>query len=431
MVVEAQVDDVTRLVEGHARAQQRLLTRVLRALLGLWRWRSTRHDPVLSNGAVAESILLMMDALEWSRDLEVAFVTEYASALGVEYDAKELFVDPVYVRDADFHDVYARVMDEYRWQRYGRPHRWSEAELESAGFATLEELLAGADEFDAQVKLAGSELDPPSDSGGAVVRDVAVDGSQSDLDERQLALDDEAFEEALRRMETIAEDDLLRAADKAHLDMLDKKSVWLGYRRVIHPELSETGTCGLCVVASTRVYGKKMLAPMHSHCKCTTIGVSSSSDVGRQINQNDADQAFSLLVGDADGDASALPFTREDLDALYEEAGSTYADDLREYNMDYGVNENGPTIVWRPSEFKRGVEREREFTPESLSVTRQKWERTRLWAGEHYESTLAEIERLKREGDPGNYLAAYEAALRNFETVAARMGDNLRTYRLG
>ena len=274
MVVEAQVDDVTRLVEGHARAQQRLLTRVLRALLGLWRWRSTRHDPVLSNGAVAESILLMMDAFESARDLEVAFVTEYASELGVEYDAKELFVDPVYVRDADFHDVYARVMDEYRWQRYGRPHKWSEAELESAGFATLEELLAGADEFDAQVKLAGSELDPPSDSGGAVVRDVAVDGSQSDLDERQLALDDEAFEEALRRIETIAEDDLLRAADKAHLDMLDKKSVWLGYRRVIHPELSETGTCGLCVVASTRVYGKKMLAPMHSHCKCTTIGVS-------------------------------------------------------------------------------------------------------------------------------------------------------------
>ena len=109
MVVEAQVDDVTRLVEGHARAQQRLLTRVLRALLGLWRWRSTRHDPVLSNGAVAESILLMMDAFESARDLEVAFVTEYASELGVEYDAKELFVDPVYVRDADFHDVYARV----------------------------------------------------------------------------------------------------------------------------------------------------------------------------------------------------------------------------------------------------------------------------------------------------------------------------------
>ena len=48
-------------------------------------------------------------------------------------------------------------MDEYRWQRYGRPHKWSEAELESAGFATLE-LLAGADEFDAQVKLGGSNL---------------------------------------------------------------------------------------------------------------------------------------------------------------------------------------------------------------------------------------------------------------------------------
>ena len=105
--------------------------------------------------------------------------------------------------------------------------------------------------------------------------------------------------------------------------------------------------------------------------------------MGRQINQNDADQAFSLLVGDADwrcfGNCRLL---RDNLDALYVEVGSiTDADDLREYNMDYGANENGPTIVWRPSEFKRGAERKREFTPESLSVTWQKWEAHSLVAG--------------------------------------------------
>jgi hypothetical protein len=27
-----------------------------------------------------------------------------------------------------------------------------------------------------------------------------------------------------------------------------------GYRRVVHPELSRTGTCGLCIVASDQVY---------------------------------------------------------------------------------------------------------------------------------------------------------------------------------
>lgn len=38
------------------------------------------------------------------------------------------------------------------------------------------------------------------------------------------------------------------------------------YRRVIHPELSKTGSCGLCVVASNNVYSTADLIPMHNNC---------------------------------------------------------------------------------------------------------------------------------------------------------------------
>lgn len=38
------------------------------------------------------------------------------------------------------------------------------------------------------------------------------------------------------------------------------------YRRIIHPELSKTGTCGLCVVAATNTFTRGDLMPMHRNC---------------------------------------------------------------------------------------------------------------------------------------------------------------------
>jgi hypothetical protein len=39
-----------------------------------------------------------------------------------------------------------------------------------------------------------------------------------------------------------------------------------GYRRVIHPELSKSGTCGLCVAAADRIYYVDDLMPIHTNC---------------------------------------------------------------------------------------------------------------------------------------------------------------------
>jgi hypothetical protein len=87
------------------------------------------------------------------------------------------------------------------------------------------------------------------------------------------------------------------------------------YRRVIRPELSKTGTCGLCIVAADRIYSTGDLMPLHPpSCKCVTMPIIGDNDPGQSLN-------------------------REDLDQLYADAGSNKADDLRRTR--YVVNQHG------------------------------------------------------------------------------------------
>lgn len=51
------------------------------------------------------------------------------------------------------------------------------------------------------------------------------------------------------------------------------------YRRVIHPELSKTGSCGLCVVAATNTFTRADLMPMHHNCFPAWVPVMSPTGV--------------------------------------------------------------------------------------------------------------------------------------------------------
>lgn len=85
-------------------------------------------------------------------------------------------------------------------------------------------------------------------------------------------------------------------------------------RRVFHPELSREGSCGLCVVASDRLYGPQVLQPLHENCKCTVVPVMRGSDPGSQINA-------------------------DDLRAIYDAAGGTNRDQL--FDVRVSVHEHG------------------------------------------------------------------------------------------
>lgn len=126
---------------------------------------------------------------------------------------------------------------------------------------------------------------------------------------------DEARTVAVQRLEAIATQDV-KAADRD-----EARTVYtavprvIGYRRVPHPELSNTGTCGLCWVASQRRYRSSDLMALHGpSCNCTTLPIVEGDDPGLRLN-------------------------RADLDALYAAAGRTSADDLREVRV--SVNEHG------------------------------------------------------------------------------------------
>ncbi len=88
-----------------------------------------------------------------------------------------------------------------------------------------------------------------------------------------------------------------------------------GYRRIIRPELSkDSAVCGLCIAASDQLYRSGDLMPIHHNCHCDVLPVKNGVDPGRAVN-------------------------REDLDRIYAEAGSNYADPL--IDTKFVIRENG------------------------------------------------------------------------------------------
>lgn len=109
----------------------------------------------------------------------------------------------------------------------------------------------------------------------------------------------------------------------------------IGYRRIVHPELSRTGTCGLCMVAATRIYTLGELMPLHDNCKCTVAFVTETEDPGEALNNIDLSQ-------------------------LYGKAGSTSAKDLSAVRVaTYTSGELGPVLTRGGVEVKDGETRKK------------------------------------------------------------------------
>lgn len=115
---------------------------------------------------------------------------------------------------------------------------------------------------------------------------------------------DNPAERASLRIDTLIEDNLMLAqrlaeheaiAKAVDLDQPGPKII--GIRRVIHPELSRTGTCGLCIAAADRIYSVRKLLPIHDLCKCTTAVVTEEHDPGDDVNQADLRQLYTAAGG--------------------------------------------------------------------------------------------------------------------------------------
>lgn len=101
----------------------------------------------------------------------------------------------------------------------------------------------------------------------------------------------EAFAAARLRAEILTGIDLSLAKNSGVLAQLGIEGA-LKYRRVIRPELSETGTCGLCIAASDQVYNIGTLMPLHARCKCIVLPIIGDVDPGMRLNEGDLGQLY-------------------------------------------------------------------------------------------------------------------------------------------
>jgi hypothetical protein len=95
-----------------------------------------------------------------------------------------------------------------------------------------------------------------------------------------------AADKAMVRLAVAAQTDVTLAVREQVRKTLGPLDI-TGYRRILHPELSKTGPCGLCVVAADRIYHKADLHPIHNRCVCEVLPIIGSMDPGIQLNYDD------------------------------------------------------------------------------------------------------------------------------------------------
>lgn len=112
---------------------------------------------------------------------------------------------------------------------------------------------------------------------------------------------EEAVVQAVRRAEQIAETDVALAMREQSRQVLVRSNA-TGYRRVLHPELSQDGvSCGLCIVAADRVYQVKDLLPLHPQCHCEVSPILNGVDPGRRLNEDDLARLYQAAGGTTGG----------------------------------------------------------------------------------------------------------------------------------
>ena len=207
--------------------------------------------------------------------------------------------------------------------------------------------------------------------------------------QRAMGLEHEAaLDAAVTRARVMADDDLTLAMREAAAQHSEAAVGVTGLRRVIHPEMSEGGTCGLCIAASDRIYKPGRLLPIHDRCKCTVAEVTKANDPGGSLNG-------------------------QSLQELYETAGGSGGAKLKATR--YKITEHGelgPVLVPKRANVRTAAEVKRDAGT-SMSDTEKA--RKRLAVGE---SKLKELQERAAAGE--DVSAQLEYWLGHIETLRRR-----------
>lgn len=119
----------------------------------------------------------------------------------------------------------------------------------------------------------------------------------------------EAFQQAMELAAVLTKTNntlAMRQASQVALAAMAKEAGITGYRRIVHPELARTGSCGLCIVASDQVYKTSMLMPLHARCGCTVLPIvgaaGGAGDPGNSLNDMSLGDFYTAAGGTTAGD---------------------------------------------------------------------------------------------------------------------------------
>jgi hypothetical protein len=103
----------------------------------------------------------------------------------------------------------------------------------------------------------------------------------------------DAIAKVVARAEAVVDTDIALAVRAQEIETARRRGVTF-YRRVLHPELAESGlSCGLCIVASDRVYSvEKFKRELHDHCHCEMLPIENGVDPGLNINTADLESLY-------------------------------------------------------------------------------------------------------------------------------------------
>lgn len=153
------------------------------------------------------------------------------------------------------------------------------------------------DPFTELVASYKAEYITPADVYGRVADGARYDQVANGADEEK------ARQRAIVRVRAAAHTDMTLAV-RAQYEKALKEGRTVradGWRRILRPEMSKTGPCGLCVVAADRVYNRGDLMPIHDLCVCEVLPILGDLDPGLVLNVDDLNRIYAA-AGNTGGD---------------------------------------------------------------------------------------------------------------------------------
>lgn len=296
-------------VETQAAQRQTLTEMLIASLLLVWR-DSDNYDQDLVLARAARSSTLVEAAQRRQARLTTAFLSSVLRSHGVTPAASPGYQG--YARTAPNGPlaVYQRPAEQYRYA-VSRIEKELKTLPRPEPVASVPVVAAAAPTAREPVAPTPAPLPEPRRAAGPVKADpYEPEWTEPDplvrLNDPEGARIVIADDAAMQRLRDLAEHDVLLADRDAAQRFLAAQETVLGYRRVVHPELAKDGqSCGLCIVAASRVYSKEELLPIHGHCNCTVLPVFEAADPGLKLNRADLDRIYR-----AAGDSTAAKLKR-------------------------------------------------------------------------------------------------------------------------